>query len=402
MIAGGPPTDLGYVPAAVDVAALRRERLMRLREVLRNADVAAAVFFDPINIRYATDLTNMQVWHLHNPTRYAFVAADGPVIQFEFPSCAHLVAGIASIDEVRPAIASTYMMAGPDAAARTNEWAAEVADLVRQHGGGNRTLAIDRLDPAGFLALAELDVAIVDGQRLAEQARAIKTPQELVAIRDSIAACEAAVRAMRAAMRPGLTELALWSVLHQQNIALGGEWIETRLLSSGPRTNPWYQECADRVIEHGDLVAFDTDLVGRHGYCSDISRTWRAGDDRARDDQRRTYAAAHAHLMRLMNIVEPGLTLSDLARRIGRPPHGVRGYTCLVHGIGMCDEYPVAYWTGQAGRYDGIILPGMTLCLESYVGPADSPEGVKLEEQVLVTDDGVEVLSSLPFEDRWL
>ena len=395
-------TDVGYVPVAVDVAALRRERLARLRDVLRDADVAAALFFDPINIRYATDVTNMQIWCLHNPARYAFVAAEGPVIQFEFASCAHLAAGIETIDEIRPAIASSYMMAGPDADDRAVDWAAEVADLVTRHGGGNRTAAVDRLNPAGFLALAKLDVTAVDGQRLAEQARACKTPQELNAIRDSIAACEVAVGAMGAALRPGVSERALWSVLHQQNIALGGEWIETRLLTSGPRTNPWYQECGNRIIENGDLVAFDTDMVGRHGYCSDISRTWRAGDGRARDDQRRTYVAAYAHLERLKDIVKPGLTLGDLARRIGPPPTDARGYTCLLHGIGMCDEYPTSYWAGQMGQYDGLILPGMTLCLESYYGPADAAEGVKLEEQVLVTDIGIEVLSSLPFETAWL
>ena len=78
----------------------------------------------------------------------------------------------------------------------------------------------------------------------------------------------------RTAFEPGITERPLWSHLHQANIELGGEWIETRLLTSGPRTNPWYQECSARVIENGDIVSFDSDLVGAHGYSADISRSW--------------------------------------------------------------------------------------------------------------------------------
>ena len=386
----------------LDLPALRRERLTRLRRVLRDADVAGVVFLDPINIRYATDISNMQVWCLHNPTRYAFVASEGPLVQFEFASCEHLARGLETVDEVRPATAWTYLMAGPEAEAAAARWAAEIADLVACHGGGNRRIAVDRLDFVGFLALQRRGIDVVDGQSLAEQARAIKTPQELVAIRQSIAACETAVLATNAALRPGLSEQELWSVLHQKNIASGGEWIETRLLASGPRTNPWYQECSARVIEHGDLVALDTDLVGRHGYCCDISRTWRAGDGRPSDRQRRTYALAFGHLDRLLDLVGPGVTLGDLAARIGDPPPGHRVYSCLVHGIGLCDEFPVAFWRNQTGRYDAALCPGMTLCVESYLAPEHAAEGVKLEEQVLITETGLEVLSSLPFEEDWL
>lgn len=387
---------------AVDVNALRRERLARLRTVLKEADVAAALFLDPINIRYATDVSNMQVWCLHNPTRYSFVATDGPIVHFEFVSCEHLATGIDTIDEVRPAIAWTYLMSGPESQARAAAWAAEVTNLVVRHGGGNRRLAVDRLDFIGFLALQKAGIETIDGQVLVERARAIKTPQELNAIHDAIAACQASVQAMHAVMQPGMTERDLWSVLHQQNIASGGEWIETRLLVSGPRTNPWYQECSDRVIEKSDLVVLDTDLIGRYGYSCDISRTWRADGEMANTEQRKTYAHAYHHLKRLMDLIGPGITLGDLAARVGEPPNGYHVYSCLVHGIGMCDEYPVAFWAGQKGRYDATIVPGMTLCIESYLGPEHATEGVKLEEQVLITDSGVEVLSSLPFEQDWL
>ena len=256
---------------ALDTGRLRRQRLARLKSVLAEADVAGALFLDPINIRYATDVSNMQVWCLHNPARYTFVATDGPVIQFEFASCSHLAEGIEAIDDVRPAVSWIHLMAGAHAEDRAADWAAEIADLVERYGGGNRRLAVDRLDVLGFLALQRHGIDWCDGQALVERARMIKSSQELIAMAEAIAACEAAVGAMRSALRPGISEQELWSVLHQHSIAHGGEWIETRLLTSGPRTNPWYQECSERIIEAGDLVAFDTDLIGRYGYCCDVA-----------------------------------------------------------------------------------------------------------------------------------
>jgi Xaa-Pro aminopeptidase len=389
-------------PSRVNLERLRRERLERLRRELKRADCAGAVLLDPVNIRYAADVSNMQVWCLHNPTRYSFMATEGPLVHFEFASCEHLAAGIETIDEVRPARAWTYLIAGAESEAAADAWAAEIADLVSCHGGGNRRLAADRLDFIGYRALEKLGIEVLDGQAIAETARSIKSPEELRAVREAIAACEAAVETMRASWRPGMSEQELWSVLHQQNIAGGGEWIETRLLASGPRTNPWYQECSARVIEEGDLVALDTDLIGRHGYCCDISRTWRAGEGQADDRQRQSYAEAYAFLQRLLELLRPGMTLAELAEKAGPAPEADHVYSCLLHGVGLCDEYPVAFWLGQRGRYDAVLRPGMTLCVESYLGPKQGGEGVKLEEQVLLTETGVEILSSLPFEEDWL
>jgi Xaa-Pro aminopeptidase len=254
---------------AVNVVRLREERLARLRATLIEFDCAGAVFFDPVNIRYATDVSNMQVWGLHNPARYAFVASEGPVILFEFPTCAHLVAGMTLIDDVRPALSWLYLMAGQEAQSKAAAWADEIAELVRKFGRGNRNLAVDRLDWMGFLALRERGIVVAEGQSIVEQARCIKTPEELRAIRDAVGACERAMATMRESLAPGVSERQLWSILHQQNIALGGEWIETRLLVSGPRTNPWYQECSDRVIRSGELEDTDTAATYRAPGCAE-------------------------------------------------------------------------------------------------------------------------------------
>ena len=107
-----------------------------------------------------------------------------------------------------------------------------------------------------------------------------------------------------------MTENDLWAILHAENIRRGGEWIETRLLASGPRTNPWFQECSARVIEAGDIVAFDTDLIGPYGYCCDISRTWLAGDGRPTNEQRALYAMAEEQIAANMEMLRPGRSIS--------------------------------------------------------------------------------------------
>lgn len=97
----------------------------------------------------------------------------------------------------------------------------------------------------------------------------------------SLRATETAVGKLRDAIRPGITETELWSVMHQAVIAQNGDYCETRLLSAGQRTNPWFQEAAHHVIEPDSLIALDTDVVGCHGYYADFSRTFHAGPNEA-------------------------------------------------------------------------------------------------------------------------
>ncbi len=397
-----------------DLPRLRRERLARLRAELARRELAAILLYDPVNIRYATDSRNMAVWTLHNPVRYAFVALEGPVLVFDFHNCGHLSDGLELIDEVRPAISWYWFGAGPEQGRRVLAWAAEIAELVRRHGGGNRRLAVDRLDPAGTRALEAEGIELLDGQEPMEMARHLKTADEVVAMRHAVAACEAGMAAMRAALKPGITENQLWSILHQVNIARGGEWIETRLLASGPRTNPWFQECSDRVIEAGDLVSFDTDLIGPYGLCADISRAFLCGADdgrRATDEQRTLFALAREQLESNIALLQPGMGYREFAERSFRLPEAYlpNRYSVIFHGVGLCDEYPACVYLEdfETGGYDGLVVPGMTICMESYVGARGGREGVKLEQQLLVTETGLEPLSSFPFEEalmpsRWL
>ena len=390
--------------AAPDLPAMRRYRLERIRAELKRRDYAGALLYDPVNIRYATDSTNMQLWVAHNPTRHCFVATEGPVVLFDYFSCEHLSDHSGMVDEVRPAVSWMYLYGGELSEARVRRWAAGIADLVKSHGGGNARIAVDHLDHEGVAELARLGIAVGNGEAVMENARLIKSPDEILAMRRAVVACEAAMGEMHAALKPGISENELWAELHRGNIARGGEWIETRLLSSGPRTNPWFQECSSRKVEAGDLVAFDTDLIGPYGFCADLSRTWLCGDGEPTGEQRALFAIATHQIAHNTALMKPGISFRELVERSEVPPPDCfpARYGVLYHGVGLADEYPTlphaADWTSDTP--DGVLEPGMVLCVESYIGRLGGHEGVKIEEQVLITETGNLQLSSYPVDLR--
>ncbi len=380
-------------------SALEAGRLARLRAEIDRAGCAAGLFYDPINIRYATGTSNMQVYGLHNPCRYAFVPADGPTVLFEFKGCEHLSIGHDGIDEIRPAVSWYDFVSGGRVDEFAKIWAAELADLLPGHGSD---LAVDRLDPIGADALAAHGIRLHDGQRVANRARVIKTGEEVTAIRAAVAACDAAIADMRTVAEPGRTEQEVWAELHRSNIARGGEWLETRLLTSGQRTNPWYQECSDKVLEAGELLAFDTDLIGVGGYSVDISRTWVVGGVGPSAAQQRLHDAALEQLAGNIELCRPGSSFAEVSAAATQPPAGLQSTTnaAILHGIGLCNEYPLVLNRDHFGNsgYDGEIRAGMVLCVEALLAPPGGAEAVKLEEQLLVTDAGPEVLSTSPLD----
>jgi len=224
-------------------------------------------------------------------------------------------------------------------------------------------------------------------------------------------ACEVAVAEMEKAAREGvpngdMSENDIWAVLHAENIRRGGEWIETRLLASGPRTNPWFQECGPRVVQNNEIVAFDTDLVGSYGICVDISRTWWIGDKAPRTDMVSAMQHAHEHIMENMAMLKPGVRMRDLSRKAHKLEDQYKNgkYGCLMHGVGLCDEWPLIAYPDQLveGAFDYQIEAGMVLCVEALVSPEGGDFSIKLEDQVLVTEKGYENLSKYPFDDRLL
>jgi Xaa-Pro dipeptidase len=173
-----------------------------------------------------------------------------------------------------------------------------------------------------------------------------------------------------------VTENQLWGGFVGQ-LSEGAEYSETRLLASGPRTNPWMQEATDRVVENGDLVGLDTDLVGRDGYLSDYSRTYLCGDRAPTDEQWRLYERAYEFVYGATAELVPGASFRELGERLG-PRLGeqfqAQRYPFIVHGSGLADEWPAMMY---ADHHDGEVEAGISLSVEAYVGAVGGREGVK-------------------------
>lgn len=396
--------DLGLTPP--NLHKMREYRLKRIVDQLQARDLAGVLLFDPLNIRYATDSTNMQLWIAHNHARACFVSAEGYMILWDFHNCEHLSAHLPLVKEVRNGASFFYFETGNRTNEHAHHFAKEIADIVKRHGGGSNRIAVDKIEIVGLRELDKQGLDIFDGQEVMELARAVKNIDEINAMRCSIASTEIAMKKMQEATVPGVTENDIWSVLHAENIKRGGEWIECRILSSGPRTNPWFQECGPRVVKEGELLAFDTDLIGPYGFCADLSRTWLIGDVEATEEQRHLYRVAYEHIQHNMEILKPGMTFEEVTRSGLLLPEKYRPqrYGVMMHGVGLCDEYPsIRYPEDIEGHgYDGVLEPGMALCVEAYVGAVGGKEGVKLEDQVIITEDGFENLTNYPFEKELL
>jgi Xaa-Pro dipeptidase len=248
--------------------------LTRTRTALRHHDIAAALLVDPINIRYATGTSVMPVWTLHSIDRYLLVPAEGEPVLWEFASSPAELTSPSGPLETRTAISWAVFGSGEHSADRAARFAADVAGVLRERGIHDGRIGVDRLDAYGFLALQEAGLHLVPAQLAIEQARAVKGPEEIELIR----LLAARVR------RRGDPPVRGPTSRYDRERGLGpirrhrfGEFVECRLMSSGPRTNPWFRETSARPIERGDIVSFDTDLIGPAGYLADLSRAYLVG-----------------------------------------------------------------------------------------------------------------------------
>jgi len=392
-------------PAYIDTDALRQGRLQKLRDWMAEAGYGAIVLFDPYNQRYATGSRNMFGYFLRNSTRYFFIPTAGPIVLFEYPQSYHVSMALDTIDEARPSKLVWSSVSNRDDET-AGAFAGEIADLLRSHGGGSIKIGLDRCNHLQALALEKRGCIVTDCQGEILAVRAVKTPEEIRCLQVSMAGAEAAVAAVREATRPGISETELFAIMYQEVIRQGGEFIETRLLSSGQRTNPWFNEAGGRKIRPGELVALDTDMIGCYGYFSDFSRSFRCGPGRPTANQKMLYRMAYDQIQHNIAIARPGMEFREIAEKAWKIPARFveQRYTSVMHGVGMHGETPFIAHAMDYETYgrDGHLVPGMVVSVESYIGEKGGREGVKLEDEILITETGSELLSRFPYEEDFL
>ncbi len=383
----------------IDFNKLRSYRLDRVKKELEKNNLEGCILFDPVNIRYALDTVNMSIYNMHNLTRYCFIPVNGPTILYEYFNCEGLSSHLNLINEIRPAITWDYFSNGDQVNDQLNKWVNEVNDLSNSYFKSKK-IAIDVINAPAVTALHKAGIEVVDAKLILEQARVIKSPEELKCMKAAIEVAEIGVTKMRNELKAGMTEDELWSILHKTNIEHGGEWIECRILSSGERTNPWMQESSNKVIQRGEMVSFDTDMVGPYGYCADISRAFVEGH-KFNEEQKKLYKMAVEHIDYNSRLIKPGVSFKEFTEKSWKLPEEYYGnrYSCMVHGIGLCDEWPMIRYPTDGGQREGSFEKNMTITVESYIGKVGGKEGVKLEQQYLVGQNGLELMSHHPLED---
>ena len=377
-----------------DVEALRLERLARLQAAMGAHGVDVCLLFHEPNIRYATGASAMPVYAMSTFVRCAVVPQEGTPILFEHANSMHRSALRAP--DVRPMHAWEFF---DDPQREADTWAAETLAAIREVGGSGDVVAADRLGVPAHLALTGLGVTIRDAGPVTQEARRVKTPQEVVLLDVNAAMVMEMLGAFESAVAPAVSERELLAVLTDVMVRGGGEYLATNTVCGGPNTNPWRAEATDRRLDEGDLVFVDTDTVGIEGMFFCVSRTFPVGES-VSPEQRDTYRASHDWLQAMEALIRPGITCAELASIAPRIPerYVAQRYECMVHGIGLEEENPsVCHPQDRQSNADTVIEEDMALVVELYAGEVGAGHGVKLGDQVVVTSRGCRILCPFPF-----
>ena len=393
-------SDLSQIHPMPDINTerLHRYRMQRLRDQMKVHDVSVCVLTSPISIRYAINYRSYALFMAHIPSTYVFIAQDAPYVIHN-----GLDAPNTPASQQRKGRGISHFYAGDALDQHAKQFAEDIDRYLVEIGSRHRKVAVEYVNPSITKALLDKDIEVIDGVLISENARIIKSEDELSCMRWSIAVAEHAARQVKKALKPGVSELQLWGLINYTNLANNGDWHDSRMLASGPRINPWLQEATHRKVESGDLVGFDTDMVGPNGYCADLSRTYLCGPAKATKRQKQLYRLAVDEIEHNLRLVKAGVSFKEFQQNAYPIPEEFQqnAYTCVMHGVGMCDEYPHLYQGfRESPAYDDYLREGMVVCIESYMGAVGERDGVKLEQQVLVTKQGYDMLTTLPYEDE--
>ena len=380
---------------AYDLARVRDERLARLQAQMRSRDLEILLLCNEPNVRYATGASAMPPYVMSTFVRCAVVPVEGIPILFEHANSIHRSRQVAL--DVRPMHAWEFF---DDPLSQARIWAARTVDAMRERGYTGGSIGLDRLGTPAFLALMEAGVDVVDSAPATQSAREIKTSEEIRLFRATAPVVMDMLGSAERAIAPGVAEREVFAAMASTGLRQGIEYFATNTVCSGPNTNPWRAEATARPIASGDLVYVDTDAVGIGGsfYC--VSRTFAC--EAPSTSQRDTYRAAADWLAEMTSLVRPGITCGELAASAPLPPERylAQRYECMIHGVGLEEENPsVCFPSDEQSNAERVIEPSMMLVVELYAGEQGAGHGVKLGDEVLVTDTGTEVLAPYPLDD---
>jgi Xaa-Pro dipeptidase len=413
-----------YGPNAVDweqrldLDRLRTQRLERLKAELERSELGAVLAFDFSNIRYMT-ATHIGTWAIDKLIRFALLPRGGEPIIWDFGSAArhhqlynpwldhgHAHAGTPgdSCHQTHGSRAglSTLRGAIPPGAGMADDVAAKVAEVLREHDLIGAPLGIDIVEIPVLEAFRRAGVDVVDGQQVFLEARRIKTVDEIGMLTHACSMVDAAYDQLYRHLRPGVRENECVSLVNQVLLDLGSEHVEGVNAISGERCAPHPHVYSDRIIRPGDPAFFDI-LHSYNGYRTCYYRTFQVGS--ASIAQRDAYKICREYIDKAIALVKPGATTADIcavwpaATEFGFANEMAAFALQYGHGIGLSIWERPIFSRLISFDHPEVLEEGMVFALETYWPAKDGWSAARIEEEVVVTADGCEVITRFPAEE---
>lgn len=388
----------------IDLDRLRRDRLARLTEALDRSELGALLAFDFANIRYMTS-THIGTWAMDKLIRFALLTRGGEPIVWDFGSAArHHQLYNPWLDGTARARAgiSTLRGAFHPGAGIAEEVARKVAHELAEHGVAGQPLGIDIVELPVLAALQGAGVVVVDGQQVFLDARRIKTADEIGLLAQACSMVDAAYEQLYEYLRPGVRENECVGVVSKVLYDLGSEYVEGVNAISGERCSPHPHVYSDRIIRPGDPAFFDI-LHSHLGYRTCYYRTFAVGS--ASPAQRDAYTRCREYIDAAIDLVRPGATTADIvsvwprAEEFGFPDEEAAFALQYGHGVGLSIWEKPIFSRLVSLDHPEVLEEGMVFALETYWPAGDGWSAARIEEEVVVTAEGCEVITKFPAEE---
>jgi len=383
-----------------DFERLRTARLARAKQALARSELGALLCFDMNNIRYIS-ATHIGTWAIDKLVRFCLLPQDDEPIVWDFGSAArhHKL--------YNPWLGDDRSRAGISTLRGSVEGRAEaVAEKIRveleQRGLLGEPLGVDVVELPVLRALENAGITVVDGQALMQDVRMIKTEDEITLLNTACAMVDAAYEQLFTLLRPGFRENDCVALVNKVLYELGSEHVEGVNAISGERCSPHPHVFTDRMLRPGDPAYFDV-LHAYNGYRTCYYRTFAVGSaSRALVD---AYKRCRDILDHAISLVRPGVTTADVvsvwpkADEFGFPDEEAAFALQYGHGVGLSIWEKPIFSRLVSFDYPTEIQEGMVFALETFWPASDGWSAARIEEQLVVTKDGCEVMTRFPAEE---
>ena len=385
----------------VNIERLRQERLARVKNALKTSDLGALLCFDMNNIRYIT-ATHIGTWAMDKLVRFSLLPQDDEPILWDFGSAArHHQIYCPWLGERSRAGISTLRGATNPGSGRAEDVAKKIKLELEMRGLQNEPVGVDVIEMPVLFALQSQNIKVVDGQQLMHEVRKIKTQDEITLLNTATMMVDAAYDELYRFMKPGVKENECVGVVSKILYDLGSEHVEGVNAISGERCSPHPHVYTDRVLRPGDPAFFDI-LHSFNGYRTCYYRTFAIGS--ASPAMVDAYKRSRDYMDAAISIVKPGITTADVvklwpkAQEFGFANEEAAFALQYGHGVGLSIWEKPIFSRLVSLDHPEVIEEGMVFALETYWPASDGWSAARLEEEVVVTKNGCEVITRFPSE----